>query len=173
MHTLTRITLCLIMATALHGCAKKNASDSIMVPVSFQQWQQELEKYGSKVLVVDAWATWCESCLERFPHMVSLANKYSDKGVQFVSLNLDDRNSQEEILLANAFIDRMNADFPHYFMDENMMDAFDKLNFMSIPVVLIYDKAGQKRYQLSGDNPNNQFTDEDVEAAVITLLAES
>lgn len=166
-------TCCIFLGINLSSCSDSSTSSSELISLNFQQWQQELKKYESKILVIDGWATWCESCLERFPHMVELANKYNDQGVQFISLNLDDRNSQEDISLAKAFIGRMNANFPHYIMNENMMDAFEKLDFLSIPVVQIYDAKGKKRYQLSGDNPNKQFTDEDVESAILALLAES
>ncbi len=157
----------------ISGCAEKSQPAATLISLNYQQWQDEIKKYESKVLVVDAWATWCESCLERFPHMVELSKKYRDSEVQFVSLNLDDKNSEEDLNLAKEFLTKMEADFPHYLMNENMMDAFEKLDFLSIPVVQIYDASGTKRYQLSGDNPNNQFTDDDVEAAVLALIAES
>lgn len=152
------------------ACSKDDSSRYDMTAVTYQQWQQALEQYQGKIVVVDAWATWCESCIKRFPHMVDLAEKYSDENVQFISLNLDDRNATEELNIAREFLETMQADFPHYTMNENMMDAFDKLGFMSLPVVLIYNVDGSEAYRLSVDNPNQQFTDRDVEQAIIHLL---
>jgi len=161
------------MASFLYSCSQKKEPYFHLRPVTFNEWQQELKRFEPKIVVVDAWATWCETCLERFPHMVKMSEKFQNRGVQFVSLNLDDVNSKEEQRLATEFVRRMEARFPHYLMNENMMDAFEKLNFLSLPVVLIYDKSGNEKYRLSSDNPNQQFTNEDVENAIASLLAES
>ncbi len=163
----------LLVIALLGGCVEPPTPAYRLQPVTFAQWQEELKKFTSKIVVVDAWATWCETCLERFPHMVEMAEQYQDEGVQFLSLNLDDINSPEELRLAEEFLQRMKARFPHYLMNENMMTAFEKLNFMSLPVVLIYDRAGEEKYRLSGDNPNQQFSDKDVEAAIEQLLLET
>jgi len=164
------LAVCLLIGLSLASCSREIQHEQKLRPITYSDWTREISSYQPEILVVDAWATWCETCLERFPHMVELSQQYKNDGVQFVSLNLDDRNSAEDIELAQAFIEKMDANFPHYFMDENMMDAFDKLNFMSLPVVLIYDGQGKERFRLSGDNPNQQFTEEDVELSIQQLL---
>jgi thiol-disulfide isomerase/thioredoxin len=118
------------------------------------------------------WATWCTSCIERFPKMVSLHNKYADRGVQIVSMNLDDHGDTQAIAAANRFLRSVGARFPNYHMDENLMQAFEKLDLIGIPVVAIYDKQGEQRYRLTGDNPYKQFTDRDIETAIQHLLNE-
>jgi hypothetical protein len=57
-------------------------------------------------------------------------------------------------------------------MNENMMDAFEMLDLLGIPAVFIYDRNGQERIRLTGDNPNKQFTDKNVEEAIVSLLAQ-
>src|SRR5262245_46769570 len=47
------------------------------------------ERKGSVVLV-DFWATWCGPCVERFPHLVGLHQKYGDLGLVCVSVSVDD-----------------------------------------------------------------------------------
>ena len=141
-----------------------------MQPVSFMQWGQVLERQKGNITVVDLWASWCSPCLERFPHMVALHHKYQAQGVRFISLNFDEQGDLESLHWANQFLSRVEAVFPNYHMNENMSDAFEKLDLLGLPVVLIYDAKGNQAFRLSGDNPNQQFTDRDVENSVLDLL---
>ena len=143
------------------------------LPVTYSQWQEKLAAYKGNILVVDLWATWCAPCVQRFPHMVELSRKYSDRErIRFVSMSLDDRSDPAALELAHKFLIRQNATFDNYRMDEIIPDAFDKFNIQGIPAVFIYDRTGKLRYRLTGDDPNHQFTNEDVERAVKTLLLE-
>ena len=143
-----------------------------MQSVSYQQWLEQRKAFLGRILVVDMWATWCSSCIERFPKMVTMHKKYADRGVQIVSMNLDDHGDSASIAAANRFLNSINARFPNYHMDENLMQAFDLLDLIGIPVVIIYDRLGKQRYRLTGDNPYKQFTDKDIEIAIQHLLNE-
>lgn len=140
--------------------------------IGFAEWDQQLASYQPNIVVVDAWAMWCSPCIERFPKMVEMNQKYRDQGVAFVSLNLDDHNDQAAVAKAGDFLREQQARFDHFHMDENLIDAFDHLGLKGIPAVLIYDGTGEERFRLTGNNPNSQFTDEDIDEAVQQLLAE-
>jgi cytochrome c biogenesis protein CcmG/thiol:disulfide interchange protein DsbE len=140
-------------------------------PVTYEGWQEELHSLRGQIVVVDMWATWCLPCVERFPHMVELATEYADQGVEFVSLCLDDRDDADAIELAREFLTEQKATFPNYLMDEVVTQAFEKLDLLGIPAVFIYGPDGALRYRLTGDDPNNQYTDADVDDAIEELLA--
>ena len=125
---------------------------------------------GGRLVVVDMWATWCPPCIERFPHMVKLHERYAPEGVDFVSLCLDDREDEQAVERARQFLEEQQATFSNYLMDENIIDAFEKLDVLGIPAVFVHDRAGALRYRLTGDDPNDQFTEEDVEKAIAALL---
>jgi hypothetical protein len=57
-------------------------------------------------------------------------------------------------------------------MNENLLEAFERLDLLGIPTVLVYGSDGREHFRLTGDNPNNQFTDQDVESAIKSLLAQ-
>jgi len=141
-----------------------------LVPISFVQWDGILEEQRGKITVVDFWASWCPPCIERFPHMVEMHHKYSDRGVRFISLNFDEQGDKESIDWANDFLGRIKAVIPNYHMDENMTEAFEQLDLLGLPVVRIYATDGTEAHRLSGDNPYKQFTEKDVENAVVDLL---
>ncbi len=66
-------------------------------PVSFPVWREKLASWHGDIVVVDVWATWCLPCLERFPHMVDLHERFGGQGVKFVSLSLDDRGDRAAV----------------------------------------------------------------------------
>lgn len=139
--------------------------------VTFDGWSKKLASYPPDIVVVDMWATWCASCLERFPHMVRMWKAYRAQGVRFVSLNLDDHADSDALAEAQAYLNRFGAGFENYYMDENLMAAFARLDLIGIPAVVIYDREGNEAVRLTGDNPNRQFTEDDVEATIKALLA--
>ncbi len=140
--------------------------------ISLPQWQQQLAAYRGEIVVVDLWAMWCQPCIKRFPKMVTLDQQYRERGVQIVGVNLDNMNDEEAVANAQTFITKLNATFDNFHIRENLIDAFNQFGLRGIPVVVIYDRQGQERYRLTGGDPNNQFTEQDIEEAIVSLLAE-
>ncbi len=60
-------------------------------PQPFAQWQ-------GKTLVVNFWATWCPPCREEMPAFSRLAEKYRDRGVQFVGISIDNADNVRRYL---------------------------------------------------------------------------
>lgn len=156
------------------GCSRQppqNDKPAIaLVPVSFSEWQKSLAGYRGQIVVVDFWATWCAPCIERFPHIVQLHEKYGRRGIKFVSMDLDDKSDPQALDRAREFLIKHSAVFDNYRMDEVVPDAFEKLDLLGIPAVLIYDRDGKLRYKLTGDNPNKQYTNADVDKAIEQLI---
>ena len=162
--------LSLLLMVLLPLQTAQSAQEVRLKTTTLSNWPQRLAAYQPNIVVLDLWATWCISCLERFPHMVEMHNQYKDQGVVFVSLLLEDPEEPQAIQMAIKFLNKQQADFDHYFMDENLMQSFEKLDLLGIPAVFIYDRDGQQAYRLTNDNPNKQFTEADVQAAIETLL---
>ena len=143
-----------------------------MQVIKLDQWHEILAEQRPHIVVVDLWASWCVSCIERFPKMVEMAHRYRDRGVRFLTLDLDDPRDQAGIDWANDFLARIGAQSANYQLDENLKRSFEALDLMALPVVLVYDGQGAERYRLTNDDPNHQFTDADVEQAIRALLSE-
>ena len=156
----------------LAGCSKTRARTVTFEPIRFEQWQHQLQSMKGHIVLVDVWATWCAPCIERFPHMVQLYDRYKDQGVEFVSMSVDDREDKAAVEQARQFLRRQNATFRNYLMDENIMQSFDKLGVQGIPDVFLYDRAGRLRFDLNGNDPNHQAMPKDVDDALATLVAE-
>jgi len=171
--TLRRARLSVFCALFLSACATKPQESRIALrPVHFDEWKRVLNSLKGDVVVVDVWATWCAPCLERFPHIVDLSHRYQSRGVTVISMSVDDRDDKLAVEMARRFLVKQNAVFGNYLMDENILDAFEKLGVQGIPAVLIYDRAGTRRYFLNADDPNHQFSPKDVDDAVAALVSE-
>src|SRR5512135_2308447 len=49
-----------------------------------------LSAYRGTVVLLNFWATWCGPCREEIPSLVSLQEKYRNKGLQIIGISLDD-----------------------------------------------------------------------------------
>lgn len=148
-----------------------NKRDPITLePITYLQWRDRLAGYPPDIVVVDFWATWCSSCVERFPKMVDLYRRYHRQGVRFVSMLLEDRADTDAIARAKPFLIKNEARFENYYMDAKLLDSFEKLGLIGIPAVIIYDRQHRERFRLTGDNPNKQFDEDDVAEAIVELM---
>ena len=55
------------------------------------QWLDEfdLAQYENKVVYLDFWASWCGPCRKSFPWINAMQEKYKDKGLVVIGINLD------------------------------------------------------------------------------------
>jgi thiol-disulfide isomerase/thioredoxin len=54
-----------------------------------------VSQYNGDVLILDFYATWCQPCRESIPQLVALQQRYGDRGLRVVGLNVggpDDRS---------------------------------------------------------------------------------
>jgi thiol-disulfide isomerase/thioredoxin len=159
----------------LAGCGDSSHEQAspaaTLVPVTHAQWEQRVPSYAGNVVVVDFWATWCAPCVERFPKMIAMSEHYRDHGVRFVSMCMEDRDDQEAVAGARRFLNEKHATMDNFLLDEPLLDGFKTFNLLSIPAVYLYDRNGALTTRLTADDPNHQFNEKDVEAAIEALLA--
>ena len=132
---------------------------------------KQIAAQKAKLTVVDVWATWCGPCKENFPHLVEMNTKYHDKGINFASVSVDDTSKPKQVADATEFLKGQNASFTNFLLDESMDDAFEKFDISAIPAVFMFNSDGEIIRRFTLDDPNNQFTYEQVETAVQEFLA--
>jgi len=151
---------------------REPAQDVKLERLSWKQFQARLAANKQiKYTVVDAWSTTCGPCKENFPHVLEMHRKYAEKGLAVISLSLDDPSDKAAVAEAEKFLKQKKAVFTNVLLDENFGAGFEKLNINTIPAVFVYGPDGKEVKRFTMDDPNNQFTYEDVEKAVSTLLA--
>jgi thiol-disulfide isomerase/thioredoxin len=138
--------------------------------LTWKQLQDRLVNNKVKFTVVDAWSTTCGPCKENFPHVVEMHRKYAKKGVAVISLSLDDPSDKAAVDEAEKFLKSRHALFTNVLLDETFGEGFEKLKIGAIPAVFVFGPDGKEVKRFTMDDPNNQFTYDEVEKAVVALL---
>jgi thiol-disulfide isomerase/thioredoxin len=99
---------------------------------------QALSQWRGQVLVVNFWATWCDPCREEIPTFIKLQAQYSDRGVVFVGIAVDQRDK------ADSYAREFGMNYPVVIGGIGSMDMARELgNTKSVlPFTLVIDRAG-------------------------------
>jgi len=164
----------LVLAGFPGGSAADDRASTGTTKLESLKWSQFKERLASskpaKFTLVDVWATTCGPCKENFPHLVEMHRKYAGKGLAVISLTLDDPTDAKAVAEAEKFLREKKAVFTNVLLDENYGDGFDKLDINTIPAVFLFGPDGKEMKRFTMDDPNHQFTYEQVEKEVIALL---
>ncbi len=100
--------------------------------------QHSIKEWQGKVLVINFWATWCPPCLKEMPEFQAIQNEFSDKGLQFIGIALDEAEPVKE------FISSKKITYPILLgEDQGMKIAHDLGNIVNtVPFTVVVDKKG-------------------------------
>jgi thiol-disulfide isomerase/thioredoxin len=118
----------------------------------------DLGSLKGKVVLIDFWATWCVPCVQAFPNVKKIYDKYHDQGFEIIGISLDEKENE-----LKKFVKEKNVPWPQYFdgkMWENEISS--RFGVDSIPAMWLVDKDG---------NVATLKAREDLEQNVKTLLA--
>ncbi len=96
----------------------------------------ELSKVKAPVIILNFWASWCRPCLEEFPSLVAMNNKFSKDEVFVLTINNDDVKQTKQI---KQTIKNYKLNFP-VIADKDGKIINDFL-VSAIPVSIIYHKG--------------------------------
>ncbi|MFZ0390104.1 MAG: TlpA disulfide reductase family protein [Calditrichia bacterium] len=90
----TAILLLILFAATLLFAQEKSteateAPDFVLKDVNNKNFQLS-DNLGKGPVVINFWATWCIPCIEEMKKMKNLYEEYSEKGVQFLAISVDD-----------------------------------------------------------------------------------
>jgi DsbE subfamily thiol:disulfide oxidoreductase len=106
---------------------------------------------AGKVLVVNAWATWCGPCEQEQPALVKVAQHYRDHGVRFLGiLQTDDPAAGLEWVRSHGV--------PYASVDDQAGEFAGDLGYIGLPNTFVVDAAGVIRFQLAGATDVEQLS---------------
>jgi len=102
----------------------------------------QLQQFKGKVVYVDFWASWCNSCVKSFPYLNELEHELKEKGLQVLAVNMDEVREE-----AQTFLDKHPAHFT-VAADNNAQCAKD-FGVKAMPTSYLVDRNGViRRLQL-------------------------
>lgn len=164
--------LCAAVAAVAVFCACFPPPPSV-TGLSPAGWQSALASRRGSILAVSVWATWCRECVDSFPAFVELRARYRERGVEFLTLSLDDVGPAKKVGKVESFLRLQATGMPNYILVDPLSDSMEMLEIGGLPAVLIYRPDGSVAYRLEGDEFDNRISPGDIEAALQSLLPDA
>jgi thiol-disulfide isomerase/thioredoxin len=106
----------------------------------------------TRPMLINFWATWCDGCREEFPDLVKIDNDYRDKGLNFISISLDDIADIKTTV--PEFLKGMKAQMPVVLLNvkdpEPAIHAVDEKWDGALPATYLFDKDGKVVFKYFG-----------------------
>jgi thiol-disulfide isomerase/thioredoxin len=108
---------------------------------------QSISDLKGKVVVVDVWATWCGTCIFSIPQIVALHDKYLERPVEIIGLDVDD----DGWVKVKPFLKKhpeMNYTIAvpspaPSFLIQSLVDLSPLGKVSAIPTVFVVDRQGR------------------------------
>ena len=151
-------------ATQSNGPAPASATQAPMAPeldMTTQAGVVKLSSLRGKVVLIDAWATWCPACRESMPFLETLHKRYKSKGLVIIGLAMQ----QDPLKLVAAWAKEMGITYTIGQLHD--MQQYAPYNPGSLPNMVLVDRSGRLRWQQTGFGPSLEPT---IEGAIKELL---
>lgn len=124
------------------SAAQEISDKELLKDASGEELQEVISSYqGEKAVLVNVWATWCAPCIEEFPYIVDLKQKYEDK-LHVIFISADFPSQREKAL---EFLKEQNVDWTTYFKtgkDQPFIEAISDDWSGALPFTKILDNEG-------------------------------
>jgi thiol-disulfide isomerase/thioredoxin len=123
---------------------------------SYEELQKLIASKAGKIVVVDAWSTYCEPCMKEFPGLVALHKKYGPEKVACISLCANYsglgkvEDEREEPL---KFLTSQGATFDNLLSTDADTKLYQSLKIATVPAIFVYDRDGKLLKTFEGE-PN-------------------
>lgn len=124
----------------------------------------------ARLTLVDVWSTTCGPCMLNMPHVVAAEKKYGSRGLAVLTLSTDDPEDPQAVARAKDFLLKQKAFRVKNYLDATFLDAFEHFDFTTMPAVLLYDRDGKLLKKYTWDDPDHQFTYDEVDRSVAAYL---
>jgi thiol-disulfide isomerase/thioredoxin len=122
----------------------ETAAVELLTDIASEEIETLIAKHNAdgKVVLVNIWATWCGPCVEEFPDIVELKQKYKDQ-LEVVFISADFPEDRERAL---QFLKDQKVTWETYMKtgkDEPFINAISNDWSGALPFTKIYSKNGQ------------------------------
>jgi cytochrome c biogenesis protein CcmG/thiol:disulfide interchange protein DsbE len=117
-----------------------------------------LESLRGKVVVLNFWASWCGPCKEETPLLQEAWQRWQNRDVVFVGIDVKDFRGD-----ARAFLARYNVSYPNVY--DGKGSTVGRYGVTGFPETYFIDAAGKVRYRIAGPIDDADEVDAGIERA--------
>jgi thiol-disulfide isomerase/thioredoxin len=127
--------------------AKAGARSLLVRELDLEGLKKLLQRDGkqSRPLLVNFWATWCDPCRDEFPDLVQIDRDYKARGLEFVTVSLDDLSDIKTVV--PQYLKKMRAQMPAYLLNvpdpEPAIKSVDAEWGGGLPATFLFDAEGR------------------------------
>src|SRR5205823_790047 len=134
----------IVAPAQLNGAGSVKSADIREINLDGLKKLLQRDPKDTRPLLVNFWATWCDGCREEFPDLVKIDNDYRSKGLNFLSVTLDEVSDKN---VAADFLKQMKATMPVVLLDVKDPDpaihAVDAQWNGELPATFLYDRESK------------------------------
>ncbi|WP_395095038.1 TlpA family protein disulfide reductase [Armatimonas sp.] len=164
MKTIIAASLALVGILGLGVMSRGAGGKVVVTPIDAVGLKKEAATHKGRVVVINFWATWCPPCRAEFPELVATQKKYAAKGVDLLTVTLDDLDDKakaaeflsQQGATTGAFINKKGGepDLGYFkWLDGKVPDS------LGIPRTYILDRKGRISSRLIGGQSASEFED--------------
>jgi thiol-disulfide isomerase/thioredoxin len=155
----------------------ENRSDETAPELNIKHWldkKTRLSDLRGRVVLLDFWASWCGPCIQAFPHLREMHDKYKKKGLTIIGVTKlygeyggMELTPGQELAHLRGF--KQQFRLPYAIAVHDTRENHAAYGVDSFPTVFLLDKRGRVRYIGIGANANREF---EIEQMIVKLLNE-
>src|SRR6266566_1957153 len=142
----------IVAPAQLNGAGSVKSADIREINLDGLKKILQRDPKDTRPLLVNFWATWCDSCREEFPDLVKVDADYSAKRLNFVAVSLDDISDIKTAV--PKFLKEMKATMPVVLLNVNdpepAIHAVDEKWDGQLPATFLYDSEGKLVFKYFG-----------------------
>jgi cytochrome c biogenesis protein CcmG/thiol:disulfide interchange protein DsbE len=121
-----------------------------------------LESLRGKAVVLNFWASWCGPCKDEAPLLQAAHEKWRDRGVAFVGIDVQDFRGD-----ARDFLERYGITYPNVY--DGKGSTVGRYGVTGFPETYFVDAEGRVRYRIAGPVESAEEVDEGIRRALAPL----
>ncbi len=123
--------------------------------ISPEQMTKQIAAHKGRAVILQLWATWCVPCLEELPVVAAFARDMRAKGVEVVSISLDDPSVPAAWKVGRILHEKTGGKLQSSIVKIDDPDKFigiiDPRWDGDIPALFAFDRTGNKRRAFVGE----------------------
>jgi len=155
-----------VPTTRVFGCSTKWADKQADAVKSLEKWDQEpvklepldeagvaklVKNEGKKLLVINAWASWCGPCVAELPEFVTMNRMYRRRNFEMITISIDDPAKKDDAL---KVLREKKVAVTNYISTvpkaDKLADLLDKDWPGPVPYTLVIAPDGKVLYRKTG-----------------------